>query len=99
MRYPFFNIFALLINNKEQPQKLAQVVGSNPTRSISINQVKYGIKSGLFLAIVGQINSNGTILSRSNRLIRLHIMNFELPVYQFSLYPGVCVLLPICLLS
>jgi hypothetical protein len=31
-----------------------EVVGSNPTRSIFINQGNYGIKSGSFLVVVGQ---------------------------------------------
>jgi hypothetical protein len=33
----------------------AEVVGSNPTRSIIITLGNYGIKSGLLLVVVGQI--------------------------------------------
>jgi hypothetical protein len=42
--------------HRELPLKrAAEVVGSNPTRSIFINLVKYGIKLSLFSVIVGQI--------------------------------------------
>ena len=37
------------------PLKKAEVVGSNPTRSISFILVKYGIELSSFLTIVGQI--------------------------------------------
>jgi hypothetical protein len=43
------------LGDKEQSKKAAEVGGSNPTRSIIINIVKYGIKSSLFLIIVGQV--------------------------------------------
>jgi hypothetical protein len=36
-------------------EKLAEVVGSTPTRSIIINLVDYGIELSLFWKVVGQI--------------------------------------------
>ena len=36
---------------------IAEVVGSNPTRSTSVNLVKYGIRLSLILTIVGQIQT------------------------------------------
>jgi hypothetical protein len=38
----------LIVDRKSDLRKLAEVVGSNPTRSIFITLVNYGIKSGSF---------------------------------------------------
>jgi hypothetical protein len=46
--YVLFNSSALWIgDNKELPSWIAEVVGSNPTQSIFINLVKYGIELSL----------------------------------------------------
>jgi hypothetical protein len=42
-------MFTSLSNEQEQPKKLAEVVGSAPTRSTSSNLGKYGIGLSLFL--------------------------------------------------
>jgi hypothetical protein len=41
-----------LLKCRQSPTAAAEVVGSNPTRSISSNLVKYGIKLSLFSVIV-----------------------------------------------
>src|SRR5215212_9320063 len=44
-------------------EKLAEVVGSTPTRSISSNLVRYGIKLRLFEQLSDNIASNANVVS------------------------------------
>jgi hypothetical protein len=44
----------LIVDRKSDLRKLAEVVGSNPIRSISFILVNYGIELSLFSVVVGQ---------------------------------------------
>jgi hypothetical protein len=48
----------LIVDRKSDPRKLAEVVGSTPTRSISFILVKYGINLRLFRKLSDKTSSN-----------------------------------------
>jgi hypothetical protein len=53
-------------------------VGSNPTRSIFINLVNYGIKLSLFWEVVGQNQQQPTITSSASTAAQIPIVTSSL---------------------